>query len=204
MGADAGATSGADNSAISIGGLAEFSDGLLELMADLARNASFPEDQFERERRQKIEGLRVERTTPGFLANERMRRILFGDHRYAVIAPTEEQVAAYRRDELQHFYHHHYTPSNALLLVVGDFSSEHMLAQVEKVFGGWKGSRPEIAYFLCPARSYTAARCISSICPVPSKPRFSSAISQSLAAIPIGSARSSRIRFTAAHFTRAS
>jgi zinc protease len=72
-----------------------------------------------------------------------MRRVLFGDHRYAVIAPTEEQVAAYRRDELQHFYQHHYTPSNALLLVVGDFSSEHMLAQVDKAFGSWKGSRPE-------------------------------------------------------------
>ena len=125
MGADAGSSAGADNSAISIGGLAEFSDGLFELLADLARNASFPEDQFERERRQKIEGLRVERTTPGFLANERMRRVLFGDHRYAVIAPTEEQVAAYRRDELEHFYQRHYAPSNALLLVVGDFSSEY-------------------------------------------------------------------------------
>ncbi len=143
MGADAGSSAGADNSAISIGGLAEFSDGLFEMLADLARNASFPEDQFERERRQKIEGLRVERTTPGFLANERMRRVLFGDHRYAVIAPTEEQVAAYRRDELEHFYHHHYTPSNSLLLVVGDFSSDHMLAQIEKAFGSWKGSRPE-------------------------------------------------------------
>lgn len=144
MGADAGSSAGADNSAISIGGLAEFSDGILELLADLARNASFPEDQFERERRQKIEALRVERTTPGFLANERMRRVLFGEHRYAVIAPTEEQVAAYQRSELQHFYQHHYTPSNALLLIVGDFASEQLLAQVEKSFGSWTGSRPEL------------------------------------------------------------
>ena len=45
------------HSAISVSGLAEFSAGLLELMADLARNASFPEDEFERERRQKIEEL---------------------------------------------------------------------------------------------------------------------------------------------------
>ena len=127
-------------SAISIGGLAEFSDGLFDLLADLARNASFPEDQFERERRQKIEGLRVERTTPGFLANERMRHVLFGDHRYAIIAPTEEQVAAYRRDELQHFYQHHYAPSNALLLVVGDFSSEsHARANRKSI---WQLERP--------------------------------------------------------------
>ena len=75
-------------------------------MADLARNASFPEDEFERERRQKFEGLRIERTTPGFLASERLRRVLFGEHPYAVVAPTEEQVAAYARDELQRVLPH--------------------------------------------------------------------------------------------------
>jgi zinc protease len=144
MGADAGASSGADTSVISIGGLAEFSDGILDLMADLARNASFPEEQFERERRQKIEELRVERTTPGFLATERMRHVLFGEHPYAVIAPTEEQVAAYKRDALEHYYHHHYTPSNAVLIMVGDFSSDRMLAQIEKVFGSWKAPQPEL------------------------------------------------------------
>jgi zinc protease len=144
MGADLSASAGVDNSAISVGGLAEFSEGILELMADLARNASFPEEQFERERRQKIEELRVERTTPAFLANERMRRVLFGEHRYAVIAPTENQVAAYQRVELEHFYQHHYAPANALLIAVGDFVSEQILAQVEKAFGSWQAEKPEI------------------------------------------------------------
>ena len=73
MGAGLGSHSGADISAISAAGLAEFSGGILELIADLARNASFPEDEFERERRQRFEEVRVERTTPGFLANERLR-----------------------------------------------------------------------------------------------------------------------------------
>ena len=45
MGADLSSHAGADQSAISVSGLAEFADGLLELMADLARNASFPEDE---------------------------------------------------------------------------------------------------------------------------------------------------------------
>jgi zinc protease len=144
MGADLSASAGADTSAISVGGLAEFSEGILELMADLARNASFPEDQFERERRQKIEELRVERTTPAFLANERMRHVLFGEHRYAIIVPTENQVAAYQRVELEHFYKHHYAPANALLILVGDFASEQILAQVEKAFGSWEAEKPEI------------------------------------------------------------
>ena len=94
MGADLGSHAGADSSAISVSGLAEFSAGLFELLGDLARNASFPAEEFERERARKIEGLRIERTTPGFLSSERFRRVLFGEHPYAVVSPTEEQVAA--------------------------------------------------------------------------------------------------------------
>jgi zinc protease len=142
MGADLGTHAGADTSAVSASGLAEFSDGLLDLMADLARNASFPQEEFDRERRQRIEELRVERTTPGFLASECFRRTLFGEHPYAIVAPTEAQVAAYQREHLVGFYQQHYTPANALLIVVGDFTSDRMLAQVEKMFGDWKAPQP--------------------------------------------------------------
>ncbi len=58
MGADLGTHAGADSSSISAGGLAEFSADILELIADLARNASFPDEEFERERRQKLEELK--------------------------------------------------------------------------------------------------------------------------------------------------
>jgi zinc protease len=143
MGADLGSHAGADTSAISASGLAEFSEGLLELIAELARHASFPEDEFERERRQRFEELRVERTSPGFLATERLRRVLFGDHPYAIIAPTEEQVASYRREQLEEFYREHYVPSDGLLIVVGDFSTEAMIEQIDKVFGSWKAPKPQ-------------------------------------------------------------
>src|SRR5262249_14953465 len=142
-GSDLGTSAGADTSAISISGLAEFSAEILELLADLARHATFPEEQFERERRKKIEELRVERTTPAFLATERFRRVLFGDHPYAIIAPTEAQVTAYQREQLAHFYKHHYTPANATLILVGDFEAGEMLKRVESVFADWKGARPE-------------------------------------------------------------
>jgi zinc protease len=143
MGGNLGTHAGADSSVISISGLAEFSAGLLELMADLARRASFPETELERERRQKIEELKVERATPGFLASERFRRVLFGEHPYAIITPTPEGVDAYRRDELEDFYRRHYTPANALLIAVGDFASTSMMDQIEKAFGEWSAPQPE-------------------------------------------------------------
>jgi zinc protease len=152
MGAGLGTHAGADASAISASGLAEFSSGILELMADLARNASFPEDEFERERRQRLEELRIERTTPGFLASERLRRVLFGEHPYAVVAPTEEQLAGFTRDQLAEFYRVHYVPAESLLIVVGDFAADAMLAQIEKVFGSWKAPKPETPASPAPPR----------------------------------------------------
>jgi predicted Zn-dependent peptidase len=143
MGADLGTSAGADSSTISIGGLSEFSAGLLDLVGDLARNASFPEDEFERERRQRLEEIRIERTTPGFLANERMRRVLFGQHPYAIVAPTEAQVAAYERAALVEYYERHYSPSDGLLIVVGDFATSEMFAQIERSFGDWRAPQSE-------------------------------------------------------------
>ena len=137
MGSDLSSGAGADNSVISFAGLVDFSNDLLRLVSELAQQASFPTDEFERERRQLIEGLRIERTTPGFLASERMRRVLFGSHPYSTISPTEEQVTNYRVEQLKEFYQRNYRPGNALLVMVGDFAPEAMLAQIEKIFGSW-------------------------------------------------------------------
>jgi zinc protease len=140
IGADVGTSAGADTSVIGFNGLVEFSADLLKLVAELAQQASFPEDEFERERRQMIEGLRIARTTPSFLASERMRRVLFGVHPYAIIAPTEAQVKQYRRAQLADFYRAHYRPANALLIAVGDFASSQMMEQIERIFGAWESA----------------------------------------------------------------
>lgn len=137
MGADLGTSAGSDTSAISFSGLADFSSELLALVSELARQASFPAEEFERERRQMIEGLRIERTTPSFLASERFRRVLFGQHPYAFISPTEAQVEAYRLEQLAQFYGAQYRPNNALLVAVGDFSSPKMRDEIERIFGSW-------------------------------------------------------------------
>jgi zinc protease len=137
MGADLSSGAGADTSVISFAGLVDHSKPLLALVAELAQQASFQSDEFERERRQLIEGLRIERTTPGFLANERLRRVLFGEHPYGTISPTETQVTSYRLEQLKEFYEVHYRPGNALLVMVGDFAPQDMLAQIESAFGAW-------------------------------------------------------------------
>ena len=142
IGADLSSSAGADNSAIAFAGLSEFAEPLLGLVNELAREASFPEGEFERERRQKLEEVKLERTQPGFLASERLRKVLFGTHPYGQVSASEAQVAAYKREDLRTVYREFYTPQNALLLLVGDFDPSSMLKSVDAVFGNWSGHRP--------------------------------------------------------------
>jgi predicted Zn-dependent peptidase len=144
LGADLSSHAGADNSAIAFAGLSELAEPLLELVSELAREAAFPEPEFERERRQRLEEVKLDRTQPGFLASERLRKVLFGAHPYAHVAPTEEQVAAYKLGDLLSVYRDFYTPENAMVLMVGDFDSAAMLKTIEKVFGAWTGKKPAI------------------------------------------------------------
>ncbi|HEV2385677.1 MAG TPA: pitrilysin family protein [Candidatus Acidoferrales bacterium] len=141
MGGDLSTSAGADSSIIAADGLAEAAEPLVELVAEVALDAVFPAGEFERERRRRLEELRIERVTPRFLASERLRRELFGAHPYAVIAPSEEQVLAYQLDRVREFYRRHYVASNALLLAVGDFSAERMIEQVDRAFRGWKAAQ---------------------------------------------------------------
>jgi zinc protease len=151
IGADLSSHAGSDASAISFSGLSEFAEPLLGLVEELAREASFPEAEFERERRQKLEEVKLQRTQPSFLAGERLRKVLFGAHPYAHVAPTEAQVAAYKLDDLNRVYRELYTPQNGLLLLVGDFEPQEMLKTIETVFRTWSGKKPEAKAFPAPA-----------------------------------------------------
>src|SRR5215471_13380773 len=151
MGADLSSNAGSDTSAISFAGLSEFAEPLLALVNELAREATFPETELERERRQKFEEVKLERTQPGFLASERLRKVLFGAHPYAQVSPSEAQVAAYKREDLQAVYRESFTPKNGLLVLVGDFVPQEILKTIEKVFGAWTGKKAEAKSFAEPA-----------------------------------------------------
>ncbi len=142
MGGEVSAGAGSDSSAIAADALAEDAGPLVDLVAEIAREPTFPSGEFDRERRQAVEGLKLERVTPGFLASERLRRELFGAHPYAVVSPSIEQVEAYAVEDLRQFHRRHYLASNAILIAVGDFSSPALLERIERAFGSWEGGEP--------------------------------------------------------------
>lgn len=56
-------------------------------------------------------------------------------YRWPVIGKNREQIAALKYEDAHDFYHHYYHPSNAILVVSGNFNPSEMLSLAEKHFG---------------------------------------------------------------------
>jgi predicted Zn-dependent peptidase len=142
LGADLGATSGIDSSAVRlhvpVARLAE----ALPIMADVALRPTFPKDELERQRQQRLTALLQGRDDPPTISSVAFARILYGKaHRYGTPqSGTGENIKTFTTDDLRAFYASAFRPENATLLVVGDLTADKVMPLFEKSFGTWKAA----------------------------------------------------------------
>jgi zinc protease len=121
-------------------GLTNNLDTVLALMADVLMNPSFPQVEVDRYKTRTKANFINQRTQPGFLAQERLNKALFGDHPSARVSPSPAALDALTRDALVEFHKTHYVPDRAILAVAGDISFEQAKSKAEAAFGAWKKS----------------------------------------------------------------
>ena len=111
----------------------------LEIMSDVARNPTFPDEELDRVREQRLTDLRRIGDSPAAVAGRASRALFYGpDSPYGhPAAGTEESVRTMGRDALRAHHEERYGPSAATLLVVGDFSDDEVLARAEACLGDW-------------------------------------------------------------------
>jgi len=127
-----------DSTSILASSLSEFSARMFDLMSDVAQHASFPENELKLAKENTIQQIRAGRADPGFLANERFQKAVFGNHPYSFVVPDEKSINSLTRADLKTFLAKYYIPNNSHLIVVGDIEPNNMLAEIEKTFGSWK------------------------------------------------------------------
>ncbi|MGH9970039.1 MAG: M16 family metallopeptidase [Pyrinomonadaceae bacterium] len=158
MGATLSAGANSDYTTVAASSLTTFGDNVLQLIADVTRNPSFPENEVELIRQNTKESLRQQRAQPSFLATEMVSRVIFGKHPYSVIAPTLESLDATTRERIVEFHRSMFLPNNAVLFVVGDVQTDSLLKRVESLFGDWrKGEAPEDDFPDLPERTSRSA-----------------------------------------------
>ncbi|HEX8179932.1 MAG TPA: pitrilysin family protein [Pyrinomonadaceae bacterium] len=158
IGATLSAGANSDYMTVGASALTQFADEILELVADVVLRPSFPEDELELTKQNALQNLIAQRGQPAFLANERIARVLYGAHPYAVVAPTPESIGAMTRARLAEFHREAFIPNNAVLVIGGDVERTRMRAQLENLFGAWpRGPIKQTAFPAPPARARRSA-----------------------------------------------
>jgi zinc protease len=133
------AGSGPDGLTISANGLAENLPKLLDLLADIALNAAFPEDEVQLYQNRRTQELLAERSEAAFWADQKITALVFGAHPYARENPTPESIARLDRATLAQFRDAHLAPNNGVLILLGSIPSrERTLGLVKQRFGAWQ------------------------------------------------------------------
>src|SRR5215203_2394029 len=129
--------SDADSTTMSASSLSEFSTRLFELMSDVAQHPSFPATEVKLAQENTIQQIRAGRANPGFLANERFQKAVFGDHPYGFVVPDEKSINSLTRADLKSFVGKYYIPNAAHLIIVGDIDIDKTFAENEKEIDTW-------------------------------------------------------------------
>jgi zinc protease len=143
IGGTLNAWAGVDHFSVSSEFLKKDADGGLELFAEVVLSPTFPSEEIERERSQRLASIEQIKEEPGAIARLYFSRLVFGTHPYG--NPTVGTTASLKkmsRDVILKFYKETFLPNNALLVVVGDFQTAEMLAKIRRMFGSWIRGTP--------------------------------------------------------------
>ncbi len=122
-------------------------EGALRLAAEILREPSFPENEFEVLKRQSITQLEAQKSQPATLASQELSRRLRpfprGDVRY--VSTLDEQIEDLQKvtlDQVKSFYAQFYGASDAKFVVIGQADTAQMQKLAADLFGAWKSPAP--------------------------------------------------------------
>lgn len=119
-------------------GLSKYQEKVLELMADVILNPTFPEEELEKIRKQSISALQANEEDPSAISSNLVSKVVYGkDHPYGEVS-TEETVNSITVDDIRKYHEQYYKPNIAYLAVVGDVDLKAAKKLVKKYFASWE------------------------------------------------------------------
>lgn len=125
--------SGNEEIAITITSLTKNLDATLKIAEEILMQPLFDPSEFERVKKQQLEGIANQVTSPVAIADDIYNKLLYGnDHIMGIpTAGTQETVNSLSVDDVKGFYSENFSPSISSLVVVGDISKENVLPKLE-------------------------------------------------------------------------
>jgi zinc protease len=122
---------------------------VLDLVAEVLKQPSFPAQEFEQLKQQQLASIERMRSEPQMIAMQAMQRHLSpypkGDVRYVPALDEQiESIQSVTLDQVKEFHKQFYGASAGEIVLVGDFDREATQNQLRRLFADWKTARPYV------------------------------------------------------------
>ncbi|WP_299056783.1 pitrilysin family protein [uncultured Polaribacter sp.] len=123
--------------------LAKYFPEILELMADGVKNSEFSQEEFDKEVKITLDGIKSNEKSVTTIARRVENVLNYGkNHPYGEFT-SKESVTKINLEDVKQFYTDYYRPNNAYLIIEGDINPKEIKKLVKKLFSDWnKGTIP--------------------------------------------------------------
>jgi predicted Zn-dependent peptidase len=122
--------------------LSEFGPDAVRLVADVVMHPRLPQSELDRLKNDKLRQIALGTSQPQTIALMRFRKILYGDHPYGTILPTEADVKKITLDDVRTFVSSNFYPKRAHIYVAGRFDEAAVKKAIAESLGSWERTGP--------------------------------------------------------------
>ncbi|NUN66253.1 insulinase family protein [Pseudanabaena biceps] len=140
LGASLGFSAGRES--VSISGISMSKDlpVVIDQLADLLQNATFPAKEFDLNLQRNLLSLKSELDNPSSLVRRIFQSTLYPDGHPFKAMRTEESLKSINREDLIKFYKTYYRPDSTTLTLMGDFDPVVVQKLLEEKLGKWQAT----------------------------------------------------------------
>lgn len=139
LGTSISVSSSGSETTIYMSGLKKNLDKALALLEERIMRPKFTTEDFERDKKQTLEGIKNQVTQPTVIASQVYAKLLYGKDNILAVptSGTEETVSTFTLGDVKEFYNKYYNPAHAEVVIVGDVTQDEILPKI-KFLETWK------------------------------------------------------------------
>ncbi|MCV2371173.1 M16 family metallopeptidase [Roseateles oligotrophus] len=142
MGGGVAAAPANDGITLTAYALTSHAEGMMKLLAEVARSPSFPEGEVALAKANALQALKVASAQPGFRASKALNQAIYGEHPYGHSQETAESIEATTAEILRAEHVKRFRPDRALLVIAGRIDAAEAMKLAQAAFGDWKAQGP--------------------------------------------------------------
>ena len=145
-----GASVSFGSSSANASSLAKYFPRVLELMADAAFNPVFKQEEFDKQMKQSLTGIKNSQKSVTAIARRVENALAYGKNHPSGEFTTEATLGNIKLQDVKDNYNTFYKPNNAYLVIIGDVNFKDIKKKITSLFSGWEkgiipaSNKPEV------------------------------------------------------------